>query len=73
MAPPKRGNTMFDVDQFIADCRSARAADRSSGTIGEVVKRAVLDPETLSEQPCDGERARRIFEEANRRYAAGLS
>ena len=35
--------------------------------------RSEWDPETLSEQPSDGERARQIFEEANRRYAAGLS
>jgi predicted metal-dependent enzyme (double-stranded beta helix superfamily) len=35
---------MFDLDQFVADCRSARATDRSSRTIGEVVKRAVSDP-----------------------------
>jgi len=35
---------MFDLDQFIADCRAARAADRSSKTISEVVKRAVSDP-----------------------------
>jgi len=32
---------MFDLDQFTADCRAARAADRSSKTICEVVKRAV--------------------------------
>jgi len=36
-------------------------------------QRSEWDPETLSEQPSDGERAREIFEEANRRYAAGLS
>lgn len=35
--------------------------------------RSEWDPETLSEQPSDGERARQIFAEANRRYAAGLS
>jgi predicted metal-dependent enzyme (double-stranded beta helix superfamily) len=35
--------------------------------------RSEWDPETLSEQPSDGDRARQIFEEANRRYAAGLS
>jgi predicted metal-dependent enzyme (double-stranded beta helix superfamily) len=35
--------------------------------------RSEWDPEKLSEQPSDGERARQIFEEANRRYAAGLS
>ena len=38
---------MFDLEQFVADCRAARAADRSSKTIGEVVKRAVSDPAAL--------------------------
>jgi predicted metal-dependent enzyme (double-stranded beta helix superfamily) len=38
---------MFDLDQFVADCRSARAANRSSKTICEVVKRAVSDPAGL--------------------------
>jgi predicted metal-dependent enzyme (double-stranded beta helix superfamily) len=37
------------------------------------VQRSEWDPETLSEQPSDGERVRRIFEEANRGYAASLS
>jgi predicted metal-dependent enzyme (double-stranded beta helix superfamily) len=34
--------------------------------------RSEWDPETLSEQRFDGERARQVFEEANRRYPAGL-
>jgi hypothetical protein len=34
--------------------------------------RSDWDPETLHEQPSDGESARRLFEEANRRYAASL-
>jgi predicted metal-dependent enzyme (double-stranded beta helix superfamily) len=38
---------MFDLDQFIADCRAAHAADRSSKTICEVVKRAVSDPAAM--------------------------
>jgi predicted metal-dependent enzyme (double-stranded beta helix superfamily) len=38
---------MFDLDQFVADCRSARASDRSSRTMSEVVKRAVSDPAGL--------------------------
>jgi predicted metal-dependent enzyme (double-stranded beta helix superfamily) len=42
-----RDAAMFDLDQFVTDCRSARAADRSSKTIGEVVKRAVSDPSGL--------------------------
>jgi predicted metal-dependent enzyme (double-stranded beta helix superfamily) len=42
-----QGGTMFDLDQFVADCRAARAADRSSKTICEVVRRAVSDPAAL--------------------------
>lgn len=38
---------MFDLDQFVADCRSGYAADRSSKTVGEIVKRAVSDPPGL--------------------------
>jgi predicted metal-dependent enzyme (double-stranded beta helix superfamily) len=38
---------MFDLDQFVADCRAARAADRSSKTICGVVKRAVAEPAGL--------------------------
>jgi predicted metal-dependent enzyme (double-stranded beta helix superfamily) len=38
---------MFDLDQFIADCRAARAADRSSRTICDVLKRAVSDPAAM--------------------------
>ena len=35
--------------------------------------RSEWDPDTLTEHASSGERARGIFEEANRRYAAGLS
>jgi len=35
--------------------------------------RSEWDADTLSEHPSDGTRARQIFEEANRRYAAGLN
>ena len=35
--------------------------------------RSEWDPDTLSEHALDGDRAREVFEEANRRYAAGLS
>ena len=35
---------MFDLDQFIADCRAALAADRSHKLVREVVARAVSDP-----------------------------
>jgi hypothetical protein len=49
---------MFDLDRFTADCRAARAADRFSKTICEVVKRAVSDPtgllKSLGEPNCAG-------------------
>jgi predicted metal-dependent enzyme (double-stranded beta helix superfamily) len=35
---------MFDLDQFIADCRAALAADHSHKLVHEVVARAVSDP-----------------------------
>jgi predicted metal-dependent enzyme (double-stranded beta helix superfamily) len=35
---------MFDLDQFIADCRAALAADASHKLVREVVTRAVSDP-----------------------------
>jgi len=35
---------MFDLDQFVADCRAAVAADRSHKLVREVVLRAVSDP-----------------------------
>ncbi len=38
---------MFDTDQFIADCRTAYAAERSTKAVCEVVKRAVSDPAGL--------------------------
>ena len=48
---------MFDLDQFAADCRAARAADRSSKTICEVVKRAVSDPTGLLKSLGEPDRA----------------
>src|SRR6476659_5029259 len=38
-----RGN-MFDLDQFIADCRAALTADSSHKLVREVVARAVSEP-----------------------------
>lgn len=38
---------MFDLDQFVADCRAARAADRSSKEICEVVRRVIAEPAPL--------------------------
>jgi predicted metal-dependent enzyme (double-stranded beta helix superfamily) len=35
---------MFDLDQFIADCREALAADRSHRLVRDVVARAVSEP-----------------------------
>jgi predicted metal-dependent enzyme (double-stranded beta helix superfamily) len=35
---------MFDLDQFVADCRSALAADPPHRHVREVVRRAVSDP-----------------------------
>jgi predicted metal-dependent enzyme (double-stranded beta helix superfamily) len=35
---------MFELDQFIADCRAALAADKSHKGVREVVARAVSDP-----------------------------
>jgi predicted metal-dependent enzyme (double-stranded beta helix superfamily) len=35
---------MFDLDQFVSDCRAARAADSSRRHVREVVARAVSDP-----------------------------
>jgi predicted metal-dependent enzyme (double-stranded beta helix superfamily) len=35
---------MFDLDRFIADCRSALAADASHKSVREVVARAVAEP-----------------------------
>jgi len=35
---------MFDLDQFVIDCRSALAAERSHRHVREVVARAVSDP-----------------------------
>jgi predicted metal-dependent enzyme (double-stranded beta helix superfamily) len=38
---------MFDLDQFIADCRAALAADKSHKHVREVVARAVADPASV--------------------------
>ena len=36
---------MFDLDQFIPDCRAALAIDHSHKLVHEVVARAVSDPD----------------------------
>ena len=38
---------MFELDQFIADCRTALDADRSHRLVREVVARAVSDPASV--------------------------
>ena len=38
---------MFDLDQFIADCRAALAADKSHKLVREVAARAVADPASV--------------------------
>jgi predicted metal-dependent enzyme (double-stranded beta helix superfamily) len=38
---------MFDLDQFVADCRTALAADKSPKCVRDVVARAVADPGSL--------------------------
>lgn len=38
---------MFDLDQFIADCRVALAEDQSYKSVREVVARAVSDPASV--------------------------
>jgi len=48
---------MFDLDQFIADCRTALAADRSHKLVREVVARAVSDPAAVLKGLGEPERA----------------
>ena len=38
---------MFDLEQFVADCRTALAADRSHKLVREVIARAVSDPQAV--------------------------
>ena len=38
---------MFDLDQFVADCRAALAADKSPKHVRDVVARAVADPASV--------------------------
>jgi predicted metal-dependent enzyme (double-stranded beta helix superfamily) len=42
-----KGITVFDLDQFVADCRAALAADLSHKLVREVVARAVSDPSAV--------------------------
>src|SRR5258705_8866010 len=47
MMSPQPFKTMFDLDQFIADCRAALAEDRSHKLVREVVARAVSEPSAV--------------------------
>ncbi|RYY93341.1 MAG: hypothetical protein EON61_25145, partial [Alphaproteobacteria bacterium] len=38
---------MFELEQFVADCRTALAADPTHVGVREVVKRAVSDPAAI--------------------------
>ena len=38
---------MFNIDQFIADCRAALAGDKSHKSVREIVARAVSDPAAI--------------------------
>jgi predicted metal-dependent enzyme (double-stranded beta helix superfamily) len=38
---------MFDLDQFVADCRAALAVDKSHRHVRDVVARAVCDPASV--------------------------
>ena len=46
-ARKEKVRTTFDLDQFVVDCRSALAVDRSHKLVREVVKRAVADPAAI--------------------------
>jgi predicted metal-dependent enzyme (double-stranded beta helix superfamily) len=52
------GTTMFDLEQFTADCRAALAVDKSHKHVLDVVARAVGDPPSvlraLGEPKCAG-------------------
>ncbi len=38
---------MFDVDNFVADCKSAMAQDGAHKAVAELVERAVSDPASV--------------------------
>jgi predicted metal-dependent enzyme (double-stranded beta helix superfamily) len=48
---------MFDLDQFIDDCRAALAADRSHKLVREVVARAVAEPRAVLDRLGEPKRA----------------
>src|SRR5882672_11268463 len=47
MMSPQPFQTLCDLAQFIADCRAARAEDRSHKLVREVVARAVSEPSAV--------------------------
>jgi len=48
---------IFDLDQFIADCRAGLAADRSHKSVREVVARAMSEPASVLRALGEPERA----------------
>jgi len=46
-SPPAQIRVMFDLEQFVADCRAALGDDESHGAIREIVARAVSEPSTV--------------------------
>ncbi|HEY1867290.1 MAG TPA: hypothetical protein VGG70_03280 [Candidatus Cybelea sp.] len=48
---------MFELDQFIADCRDALGRDRSAAAIREIVARAVSDPAAVLQTLGEPDRA----------------
>jgi predicted metal-dependent enzyme (double-stranded beta helix superfamily) len=55
---------MFDLDQFVADCRAARAVDQSHKLVREVVARAVSEPAAVLQRL--GEPTRSVFQPLHR-------
>jgi predicted metal-dependent enzyme (double-stranded beta helix superfamily) len=48
---------MFELDQFIADCRAAVTADKSHKNVRELVARAVSDQAAILKELCEPKRA----------------
>ena len=63
---------MFDLDQFVADCRVALAADKSHKHVRDVVARAVADPASVLKALGEPERAGRWWWEQDDKKECGL-
>src|SRR5882724_13536654 len=53
----RRGQTMFDLFQFVADCREAMVSDKSQKYLREVIARAVSEPTAVIAALGEPERA----------------